>query len=87
MCSRHRYERMPNRRSVTMIVPGVTCKRSVTRSLDRRRSVAKVRERVLGQHDHALANLALIRQGSLPKTSAARCNAVGRGNSIGLASS
>ena len=62
-------------------------KRSAMRSLDRRRLVAKVRERVLDRHEHALADLVLIRQGSLPGTSAARCNAVGHGNSIWLASS
>ncbi|HMG21431.1 MAG TPA: hypothetical protein VK607_08950 [Kofleriaceae bacterium] len=60
-------------------------KRSAMRSLDRRRLVAKVREQVLDQH--ALADPVLIRQGSLPRPSAARCNAVGRGNSIWLASS
>jgi hypothetical protein len=62
-------------------------KRSAMRSLDRRRLVAKVRERVLDQHEHALAELVLISQASLPKPSAATCNAVGHGNSIWLASS
>jgi acyl-CoA synthetase (AMP-forming)/AMP-acid ligase II len=47
-------------------------KRSAMRSLDRRRVIGRVRERVLDQHELALADLVLIRQGSLPKTSSGK---------------
>jgi acyl-CoA synthetase (AMP-forming)/AMP-acid ligase II len=42
------------------------------RNLDRRMVIAKIRARVLEQHELGLADLVLIRQGSLPKTSSGK---------------
>jgi len=47
-------------------------KRSAMRNLDRRMVIAKIRARVLEQHELGLADLVLIRQGSLPKTSSGK---------------
>jgi acyl-CoA synthetase (AMP-forming)/AMP-acid ligase II len=47
-------------------------RRSAMRTLDRRKLLAKVRQAVQDQHDLALADLVLIRQGSLPKTSSGK---------------
>jgi acyl-CoA synthetase (AMP-forming)/AMP-acid ligase II len=47
-------------------------RRSAMRNLDRRTLIAKVRQLVQDQHELALADLVLIRQGSLPKTSSGK---------------